>query len=1178
MTTIKGLFASDITRTIEEVTKVDQSDAEVIKAEIEEYVATQSIQDNLNAFLDLYASTPNKPHEGIAAWVSGFFGSGKSSFAKLLGLAIENRDIVGVGASRRFRDQLSDGRVKAHLTKISEQIPTVAVIFDVSTDRGIKSGNQTLTEIMYRQLLQALGYATDLDLAELEINLEGEGRLDAFREAVLRIHGRTWEEQRNLPAFAIGRASAAMHALEPGTYPDAKAWQDSAIGRADITPGKLAERTRALVERRHPGTALIYVIDEVGQFISRDVQKMLDLQAVVQSLGVTGRGRDWIVVTSQERLTEMVSGLDDKKIELARLMDRFKTQVHLAQSDIAEVTSKRVLSKNSKAQTQLGELFDAHRGALESATRMAADVSLPSLSRDAFVQLYPLLPYQIELVIQIVSGLRTQEGATRHVGGANRTIIKLAQQLLINPATDIASQPIGTLVTLDKVYDLVSGNIDSETRGRIDAIAREVPTPLAQAVAKAICLLQYVQTVPVTAENLAAGLYPRVGADPVSAEVRAALAALVAAQRVRVADGRYKLPSAVEESWERDRAAIAPRPAEVNQLSQEALHALWTPQPTHALLSARTFRAGLAFNGRDVVGGDLMFHAVLAPAGADHSVAMEECRTRSQQQRDAAFWAVAVDRAADREREEAFRSREIIQRKEREAGAANADLLAAERGRLRAHEAAFRDALRRALVAGTVYYRGAERLPSDPNNDVARAVSAILGEALPVVYDRYAEGAAKATDAVAGITALAAAVNFEGLPAIFHALKVVTVVDGRTTFRLEGGPLHSVLSRISERTQYGETPTGRALIDFFGAAPFGWEQDVVRLLVLCLIAAGAIDATSAGQTITTLKATGATNLVSNANVFKGASFRPRRALDPVVLIDAARAFESTFGKALKVIAPAEPIADELRAQAKHVEEDLRTYAEHLRRRGLAGADVLDAARDQLRAIERASANDAVVAFVGAHRTIKDGLDRLGRLRVSMSDATWAAIDEAFDALATDWAALDSELDDDDGARADADDLRDRLHRESFYDEVPAIARAVRDVRAAYADRREGALDDCIATYRDALDALRRTPGWETLSDETRARIDLEVRQGTDADRYGHGIATLRTERDACDARLKRAVAEVRRLVDGDSSVPVAVAPYFGGGVATPEELEAALDAVREACLRVIGQGKRVVVA
>ena len=89
---------------------------------------------------------------------------------------------------------------------------------------------------------------------------------------------------------------------------------------------------------------------------------MLDLQAVVQSLGVKGRGKHWIVVTSQEKLGELVSGLDDKKIELARLMDRFPLQVHLEPSDISEVTSRRVLSKNAPAQKTLGELFDQHRG------------------------------------------------------------------------------------------------------------------------------------------------------------------------------------------------------------------------------------------------------------------------------------------------------------------------------------------------------------------------------------------------------------------------------------------------------------------------------------------------------------------------------------------------------------------------------------------------------------------------------------------------------------------------------------------------------------------------------------------------------------------------------------------------------------------------------------------------
>src|SRR5258707_15699409 len=101
-----------------------------------------------------------------------------------------------------------------------------------------------------------------------------------------------------------------------------------------------------------------------------------------------------------------------------------------------------------------------------------ADIKLPELTRDSFIDLYPLLPYQIDLIIQVVSGLRTQGGASKHVGGANRTIIKLAQQLLINPGVNLADQPLGSIARLDQVYDLVEGNIGSEVRAKISAIAK----------------------------------------------------------------------------------------------------------------------------------------------------------------------------------------------------------------------------------------------------------------------------------------------------------------------------------------------------------------------------------------------------------------------------------------------------------------------------------------------------------------------------------------------------------------------------------------------------------------------------------------------------------------------------------------------------------------------------------
>lgn len=177
---IKSLFANDIHRRIEEVIKVDQTSDDILRDEINEYVVTDAIRSHYTSIFDALRETPNKPHEGIAIWVSGFFGSGKSSFAKMLGLSIENRSVDGILAGDRFAQRGGDNKLKVLLKAINEQIPTHAVIFDVSTDRGIRSGNQSLTEIMYGLFLQSLGYPKDLDLSELEIALEEKGTLEGF--------------------------------------------------------------------------------------------------------------------------------------------------------------------------------------------------------------------------------------------------------------------------------------------------------------------------------------------------------------------------------------------------------------------------------------------------------------------------------------------------------------------------------------------------------------------------------------------------------------------------------------------------------------------------------------------------------------------------------------------------------------------------------------------------------------------------------------------------------------------------------------------------------------------------------------------------------------------------------------------------------------------------------------
>lgn len=1175
---IKSLFANDIHRRIEEVIKVDQTDQEIIREEISEYVVTGAIKHHYADIFDSYAETPNKPHEGIAIWVSGFFGSGKSSFAKMLGLSIANREIDGVLAGERFAQRVGDGKPQVLLRNINEKIPTHAVIFDVSTDRGIRSGNQTLTEIMYGLFLQSLGYAKDLDLSELEIELEARDKLGKFKAEYESLFKKAWDAEKGKVAFALPEASRVLHVMDPATFPMADSWVKAVKNKADITPGKLAERASELMKRRLPGHSLMFVVDEVGQFVARDVQKMLDLQAVVQSLGRIGRGRHWVVVTSQEKLGELVSGLDDKKIELARLMDRFPLQVHLEPSDISEVTSRRVLAKNALAQAALGKLFDEHRGRLTEHTRLTADIKLPEITRDGFIDLYPLLPYQIDLIIQVVSGLRTQSGASKHVGGANRTIIKLAQQLLINPSVNLADQELGALVRLDQVYDLVEGNIGSEVRAKISAIAKELSAPLAQPVAKVICLLQYVKSVHRTAENIAAALHPGVASDSQLAAVKDALRELESSHKVRRGDDGYRIPTPAEDDWERLRNGISPKPGDAHRLYSEVLSSFWQPQPAHTLLDTKTFKAGLAIHGREVTSGDLMFQFHLADDGKEFQSLAGELRTRSQQERKSVFWAVALNSSIDRETVELFRSKEMLARKERETkGEDTPGLIGEERIRQRRHGDELRRLLKLACLSGSVYFRGNDRSPDDRAVDVGKSAGEILRDVLPDVFDRFKEAAAKSSDVKKGVDALFTAENLQGMPQVFSSLGLLRDEKGKTVFRVEGGPLKEVLNRIEERANYGDTASGRFLVDEFDKEPFGWDFEAVRLLVLSLLRAGKIEATSKGQTLDSVTSIDARDTFSNNNLFRQASFRPKKGVEFEELVKASEAFKDTFGSEVPEL-NAGAIVHELRNAVARVEDTVASALALLTVHRLPGGTLLEGAIGQMKAILRGSDDNALSTFNASHRAIKDAIKRSAELSQHLSEPRLHDLARARHALAVAWPFLSQEPGVSDELRDKASALTDLLDRETFYKDLPVIEQHAKLLEVEYDKRFDEAQDACIQAYASALASLKQATGWSEIDEVQQRRLAVPFERGSVRSQERLPIPQLRSERDACDGRLRTAIAELRRILDGDRIATVSLGSYFGAGIESEEQLDAALLGIRDECARLIGAGKKVILS
>ena len=1175
--TIKDLFANQIHRNIEEVIKVDQTDEEIVCEEIKEYVVTDSIRKHYRRILERYRVTPNNPHEGIGVWISGFFGSGKSSFAKNLGLAIENRSLKGQGAGALFGKRTGDETIQVLLSNIGEQIPTQAVIFDVSTDRGIRSGNQTLTEIMYRLFLDRLGYARDLDLAELEIALEGEGRLDQFKETFQRLYGKDWDQQKGKVAFAISYAGRVMHELEPETYPTVDSWCQAAKNRADITPNLLADRCKQLMDRRRSGKSLAFVIDEVGQFVARDIQKMLDLQAVVQSLGRVGRGRMWIMVTSQESLNEIVGGLEDRRVELARLKDRFPLQVHLEPSDISEVTSKRILSKKALAEKFLRELFGAHRGRLTDSTRLTADIKLPELSTQAFVDLYPLLPYQIDLIIQIVSGLRTQGGAARHVGGANRTIIKLAQQLLIHPDVAIADQPVGTLARLDQIYDLVSGNIASEIRGKIAEIKQKVAHPLAQPVAKAVCLLQFVKSVHRTAENIAATLHTAVDADSRLVEVREALEALKKAQMVREGDDGYRIPTPSEDDWERLRINLpAPKPGDTNRIFAETIQGFWQPQPTHKLHDTKVFKAGLNLNGRLLVDGDVLIHMALAETGQPFDDKAAEMRRRSQNEPAAAFWTVPTDEAIDREIVEIHRSKEMLSRKER--GAQTKDetaLVAEEKIRLRRHEDELKRLLRQACLAGAVYFRGNDRSPGAGADTVKKAAESILAQALPDVFHRFAEAAAlvKKQD----LDTLMTTENLLGLTPVFSHLNLLKDEGGKVVFRTDSGPLAEMLSKIKNRTDYGESASGRYLETEFGKEPFGWDFDAVRLFAVCLLRAQAVKATSQGQVIESAMSVEAKNTFSQNNLYRNASFQPKIGVDFAELIKANENHKEVFGDDIPELTPS-VVAQTIRETTGTREKEVQDMHHVLVANNLPGADVLGNAVNLMRAVRTGSEEQTISTFNSSFKELKEAIKRAADLAAVLHEPKLLDLKAARKVLDAMWPFLAKEPDLDNTFHDHAERLSDLLARETFYREMVAIDQHARELKAEYRRRFEAAAQTRQKVYTEAIQSLQKTPGWEKLTADQKTVIEEPLAQFVTAlDDSAMSIAQLRADCDAAAGRFNKAVEDMVRLVDGSRVVRVKVSDFFSGGVETEEQLEAAIQGFKEECERHIGAGKKVLI-
>jgi hypothetical protein len=511
------------------------------------------------------------------------------------------------------------------------------------------------------------------------------------------------------------------------------------------------------------------------------------------------------------------------------------------------------------------------------------------------------LPYQIDLCIDIVSGLRLRRGAQRHIGGSNRTIIKQAQQMLVHPQTRLADRPIGTLVTLDLVYELLyAGNLlPTEVTREVDDVPKRLPgEEMAHKVAKAIALLEVVTDLPRTARNLAVVLHPRVDADPLLPDVETALKKLQDAQIVRESEEGFKLLTVQEKNWDTTRRGLDPKPADRNRIKRELLQEIFAEPGIkgYRYQNRKPFPFALKIDGETVdSSGQIPLDLRIADEPSVFAELCEEANKQSNEQRDEVLWVCSLSDELHRLIEDLYRSREMITMHERmgaqgKLSPEESSCLAEEKVRRDRAQRALRTRLTEAVAAGAGFFRGVRKDASALGQSISEVLAALRDYAIPFLYPKFELGnrPVKGDEAEKLLTAA----NLNGLPAIFYdgqdALHLVTKQSGKAVPNLNAEICREVLDHLKREHSYGSKVTGKSLDSQFGGLGYAWDRDVLRVVLAVLLRGGAIEVTHQGRKHRNHNDPACRQPFVNNTAFRAASFAPRESIDLKMLTDAAR--------------------------------------------------------------------------------------------------------------------------------------------------------------------------------------------------------------------------------------------------------------------------------------------------
>ena len=847
---IKEMFEKEIDRDIQGVIIVGQSEAENVAQELDEYVVTKELQKHFADFFSAYKKGIVGTTPKMGVWISGFFGSGKSHFLKILSYLLANKSVGDKKAIDYFADDsLTEGkpkivdRIVLADMKLAADTDTDVVLFNIDSksDSNSKQNKDAIVNVFLKVFNEMQGFCGAMPfLADLERKLTEEGQYNEFKQKFEEVYGEAWEDSRQDFDFIQDDVVEVLTGMDFMSEAAARNWCEKAAEPYQISIEDFAKRVKAYIDRKGNNHHVVFLVDEIGQYIGEDSKLMLNLQTVTEELGKECMGKAWVIVTSQQDIDSVtkVKGNDFSKIQ-----GRFDTRLSLSSANVDEVIKKRILEKKETPAQTLRLLYGQKATIIKNLITFNDGVEKKLYAdENDFACVYPFVPYQFNLLASVLTSIRTHGASGKHLSEGERSMLAMFKE----SAMEYKEYEVGTIIPFHAFYDALENFLDHSHRGVIiRAYENDMINPehkekvFAVDVLKVLFMIKYVDKVVVAnIDNITSLMAEGIDDDRIAlkGKVEDALKVLMRQNLVQKNGDIYVFLTDEEQEINREIESQSVEMAEIiNKLSEMIYEDIFTDKK----YKYPAFNGRYAFNFNQIV-DDRPYKPtqnfdvgvrILTPA-SDYGTDETTLRMVSGQGREVLV-VLPDDRAFMDEIQRYLKIEKFLRLNTSSALSKYESIKEAKRLEMRERNANAKLFLTESLKDAIIYVNG-DRAQINVK-EVSARINEALGRLVKTVYHKL-----NYIDAAMGE----------------DEIRKLLKTSNQLTLNLEGGTepnihaLDDVLQYVAGNSRMHVKTSMKSIKDRFMKAPYGFVEDDVQWLVAKLFKRGELSFFVNGASVT----------------------------------------------------------------------------------------------------------------------------------------------------------------------------------------------------------------------------------------------------------------------------------------------------------------------------------------